>query len=113
MRRGRVSPSEKRTYAGPRTRFFLVAGYLVVLLMSFSACGLSNKPITWKPDFNILPPVTGSDKRAVFESNSEAGSVAGTSASFQMAKGTAGGSYQKLRSSSASFIMVGGAIHAP
>lgn len=93
-------------------RQFLFASFCASLIL-FSGCGLSNQPINWKNEFNIFPTRSTSRDKAVFETNAEGGSASSASTSFQLTKGTFGGSYRKSRATSASFVLTGGAIHAP
>lgn len=97
-------------------RLCLVTSFCAALLL-FSGCGMSNKPISWKTEFNVfpatLPTSAASNDQAIFETNTEGGTVSSTSTSFNMTKGTVGGNYRKRRSVSTSFVLTGGAIHAP
>jgi len=85
MRGCRVRLATQRMSVGIFQRFCLLASFCVSLMI-FSGCGMSNKPINWKPEFNIFPASTQntSAKKAIIERSAEAGAVSISSPSFQV-----------------------------
>ena len=83
---------------------------LTVALLATSV-GCARKARQGQGSDPVIPrPVTNS----FYETNTEGGAASALqSSSFTLSKGTVGGNYRKFRGVSSSFILMGGAIHAP